>query len=422
MSPVSLVLNFHKLARVALKVIVGALESDARTRDIPVEFVDHRASLTDAIERELKRSRTVVVAWSFYSPQFTGIARDLARIKRHFSDPRVIHLAGGVHATTEPEQTLRAGFDFAAVGEGEHVIIDFMDRLQRGEDVRTAPGIASLDGGRVVRNGRGALVDLNAFPPFAVAHRKFGPIEVTRGCIYGCKFCATPFLNKARFRHRTIENVCRYVRVMKENGLRDYRFITPTSLSYGSADESVNLKAVEELLVRVRSIIGRHRRLYYGTFPSEVRPEHVTPEALAVLKKYVDNDNLIIGGQSGSENILRASHRGHDVEAIERATRYAREAGFEVNVDFLFNLPGESEGDVAASLALARRLTELGVRIHAHTFMPLPGTPYRDAPPGRLAPESMTELERLSSERRLYGQWRRQIRFAKEIAERRVVR
>jgi hypothetical protein len=38
MSQVSLVLNFHKLARVALKVIVGALESDARTRDIPVEF------------------------------------------------------------------------------------------------------------------------------------------------------------------------------------------------------------------------------------------------------------------------------------------------------------------------------------------------------------------------------------------------
>lgn len=65
MSPVSLVLNFHKLARVALKVIAGALESDPRTRDIPIEFVDNRASLTDVIERELGRSQTVVVAWSF---------------------------------------------------------------------------------------------------------------------------------------------------------------------------------------------------------------------------------------------------------------------------------------------------------------------------------------------------------------------
>ena len=92
MSPASLVLNFHKLARVALKVIVGALERDARTRDTSVEFVDHRASLTDAIARELERSQTVVVAWSFYSPQFTGIARDLARIKRQFPDsPRPAH-------------------------------------------------------------------------------------------------------------------------------------------------------------------------------------------------------------------------------------------------------------------------------------------------------------------------------------------
>jgi hypothetical protein len=66
MSPVSLVLTFHKLARVAFKVIVGALESDPRTRDIPVEFVDHRASLTDAIERALGRSQTAVVARSFH--------------------------------------------------------------------------------------------------------------------------------------------------------------------------------------------------------------------------------------------------------------------------------------------------------------------------------------------------------------------
>lgn len=54
--------------------------------------------------------------------------------------------------------------------------------------------------------------------------------------------------------------------------------------------------------------------------------------------------------------------------------------------------------------------------------MPLPGTPYRDAPPGRIAPEVIAALDQLSSERHLYGQWRRQIQFAAEIAERRAVR
>ena len=79
----------------------------------------------------------------------------------------------------------------------------------------------------------------------------------------------------------------------------------------------MNLGAVEALLAACREELGPTRRLYFGTFPSEVRPEHVSQEALAVLKKYVDNDNLIIGGQSGSDVVLKHSKRCHDVEAID---------------------------------------------------------------------------------------------------------
>ncbi len=420
MAKVALVLNCRKTGAHALKVLAGALEIDPVTDALPLHFAKSLSQALAVTRAALEHSAQVVVAWSFYSPDFRAIAAELAAFKRGLADPRLVHLAGGVHATAEPEQTLAAGFDYAALGEGEHVLIDFSKALAAGGEARAVRGIAYRADGEVVRNGRGALAELDAFPPFAVKHRRFGPIEITRGCIYGCKFCATPFMNKARFRHRSIANVCHYAAIMKANGLRDYRFITPTALSYGSDDEAVHLDALEELLASVRAVIGPKARLYFGTFPSELRPEHVTPEALALLKRYVDNDNIIIGGQSGSEDILRSSRRGHDVEAIERAVRYAREAGFSVNVDFLFGLPGETERDVGASLWLAQKLTDLGARIHAHTFMPLPGTPYRYADPGRIAPEVIAALDRLSSERRLYGQWRRQIRLAAEIAERRA--
>ncbi len=419
MPPVTLVLNYSNIATHAFRVLVGALETEPRTRGVAVVFAKGAAALSSAIGDARMNGHKVVVAYSFYSPSFGAMIKAMQRVRDGVSDKNVIHLAGGVHASAEPAQTLQAGFDLVAVGEGERIIIDVIDRLQRGEDTRAVRGIGYLENGEVVRNGRGEVVDLNAFPPFAVGHRRFGPIEITRGCIYGCKFCATPFLNKARFRHRTIENVCRYVRIMKENGLKDYRFVTPTALSYGSADESVNLDAIEELLGRVRAIIGRRRRLYYGTFPSELRPEHVTPEALAILKKYVDNDNLIIGGQSGAEQVLARSRRGHGVEAIVRAVTLCVAAGFKPNVDFLFGLPGETRPDVEASLRLAQHVTELGARVHAHTFMPLPGTPYRHAPPGKIDPDVMQTLDRLTSQRRLYGQWRRQLAIARTLAERR---
>jgi radical SAM superfamily enzyme YgiQ (UPF0313 family) len=241
--------------------------------------------------------------------------------------------------------------------------------------------------------GKGEAVTLDEFPPFAAKHWKFGAIEITRGCIYACSFCQTPFLNKARFRHRSPAEVERHVRVFRAAGNRDLRFVSPTSLSYGSPDESVNLDAVDELLGRVRAAMGEDGRVFFGSFPSEVRPEHVTPEAMRVLKKWVDNDNLIIGGQSGSLRMLEATHRGHDVESIERAVHVAVEGGFTPNVDFILGMPGETPEDAALSLALMERLAKAGARVHNHTFMPLPGTPFKNAPAGTVDDVSRQRLE-----------------------------
>ena len=57
--------------------------------------------------------------WSFYSPDAASLAEELGRIRELADGPGVQHVAGGVHATAEPVQTLDAGWDLAAVGEGE---------------------------------------------------------------------------------------------------------------------------------------------------------------------------------------------------------------------------------------------------------------------------------------------------------------
>lgn len=419
---VALIFSYQFPGKFALNVLAGAVESDEALRGVALRFPRDREALLAEATRCLDEGFRVVVAWSFYSPSFPAAAAEQAWLRERLPGRELLCIAGGVHATAETEQTLRAGFDLVGVGEGEPIIRELLGRLLRGEDPRLTRGMARLEGGRLVPNGRGEGVDLNAYPPFAAEHDKFGPIEITRGCIYACRFCQTPFMNRARFRHRSVEDVRRWVAVMRAAGKRDVRFISPTSLSYGSADERVNLEAVEALLAACREAAGPKGRLFYGTFPSEVRPEHVTPEALAVLKRYVDNDNLIIGGQSGSERILQSSRRGHDAETIVRAARIAVEAGFEPNVDFILGLPGEAPEDIQATLALMRRLADAGARVHGHTFMPLPGTPFRDAPPGSVDEETRVELERLASQGRLYGHWKQQIAVARGIAERRVRR
>ncbi|MDY7227440.1 TIGR04013 family B12-binding domain/radical SAM domain-containing protein [Hyalangium rubrum] len=420
---VSLVLSYQYPGKYAFTVLAGAIESDATLSGVSLHFPRDRESLLATVRQCADAGDTVVAAWSFYSASFGAAAEELTWVRERLEGRRVLCIAGGVHATAETEQTLRAGFDLVAVGEGEHLLRELLGRLQRGEDPKGTRGMARLEAGRVVHNGRGeGVVDLDAFPPFAAGQGKFGAIEITRGCIYACRFCQTPFVSKARFRHRSVRNVAEWARVLRRSGRRDVRFISPTSLSYGSVDEAVNLAAVEELLAALKEAMAPEGRIFFGTFPSEVRPEHVTPEALAVLKRYVANDNLIIGGQSGSERILKSSHRGHDTESVVRAVRVATEAGFLPNVDFILGLPGEEAQDIDATLRLMEQLSDLGARVHGHTFMPLPGTPYRDAPAGRVDEETQRRLERLASQGRLYGHWKQQEALAEQIVQRREPR
>jgi B12-binding domain/radical SAM domain protein len=391
--------------RAALNVVSGALGADPRTRAVPVVFARRRC---DALAAMRAAAGEVVVGWSFYSTDFARAVEDLAWLRAH--GPPALHLAGGVHATAEPLATLRAGFDLVAAGEGETTAVAIFAALLRGDDPRRLPGTAHLEGGALRSHGVGVRAALDAFPPFDARHAKFNPIEITRGCVFACSFCQTPFMFKARFRHRSVADVCHHAQALRASGRQRYlRFLTPTALSYGSDDAGVNLAAVEDLLGSLRAAVGPAAKIYFGTFPCEVRPEHVSARALAILGRYVDNRTLVIGGQSGSERVLAATHRGHGVGDTERAVRLALAAGFEPHVDFIFGLPGESADDQALTVAFAERLAALGARIHSHGFLPLPGTPLAGARPTAVAPRAAERLAHLESQGAMYGQWRGQL-------------
>ncbi len=414
MAELRVIVNFNKTARYAFNVLVGALEAKIADGRMTLLAARNHQELLALLGQAGDCQKTLVL-WSFYSPQFIEVSERVKDARRIEGADNVIHLAGGVHASAEPWQTLRAGFDYVAVGEGEQIIVDVVQALLHDESLESVQGIAWLEGERWRRNGRGGLVDLNDFPPFAPKFHLFGAIEITRGCVYACKFCQTPYASKARFRHRSIEQVARYATIMRAEGFRDFRFLSPTALSYGSEDESVDLDAVGRLLAATRQAVGADGRIFFGSFPSELRPEHVTREALRLLKRYVNNDNLIIGGQSGSQKVLDSSRRGHSVDSIVSAVRLCRDEGFVANVDFLLGLPGEDTEDIRQTLDLAQELSAMGARIHNHSFMPLPGTPFRRADAGAIDAYTQTAIVQMEVTGKAYGKWRAHMETAQAL-------
>lgn len=375
-----------------------------------VRFVRGREALAAEIAGA---GAPVVVAWSFYSPDFARAADDLAWVRAH-TGAGALHVAGGVHATAEPAAVAAAGFDVVAVGEGEATFVELCAAVADGADPRAVPGVAGA-----------AAAARRPLDDFAACNLRFGKwnaLEITRGCVYACSFCQTPFMFKARFRHRSVADVRRHVEAMAAGGLRYVRFVSPTALSYGSADESVNLAAVDELLAAVRGALPADGRIYFGTFPSEVRPEHVTDESLAVIARWCDNRTLVIGGQSGSDRMLADMHRGHTVADVVRSVEVAVRNGFRPDVDLLLGMPGETPDDRLATVALAEQLVALGARMHSHAFMPLPGTPLKNAVPAPIEPEVGAALERLESRGASYGQWRAQQVIAADLVRLRRAR
>jgi radical SAM superfamily enzyme YgiQ (UPF0313 family) len=201
-----------------------------------------------------------------------------------------------------------------------------------------------------------------------------------------------------------------------EQGYDYVRFITPNAFAYLSEDNghTVNLDAIERLLREMAILVGK-KRVYFGTFPSEVRPETVTPEAVAVVRRYCDN--LIFGAQTGSERMLEVLHRRHSVDDVYRAAEVIVAGGLKPVVDLILGLPGEEAEDRAATVRLMEDLAAMGAVLHTHTFMPLPGTPLEGAPPGRVDPSLHPLLDRLASQGHQIGQWRKQEEIAQAIWE-----
>ncbi len=340
--------------------------------------------------------------FSFFTTQIFEIKNLIEKIGSLKTD-NLVKIAGGPHPTGMPKEVLNFGFDYVVCGEGEYIILDLI-KDKKEEKIIYGKKVLNLD----------------KFITFSERYKKFGPIEISRGCPFGCYFCQTPFLFGKNMRHRSIDSILKLVEILIRNNKRDIRFITPNSFAYGSIDgKSINYSELEKLLKNIRNLIKNKGRIFLGTFPSEVRPEFVNEETISLIKKYCDNDNLVIGAQSGSERILKMINRGHKIEDIYKATEITIKNNLKANLDFIFGFPNEKEEDIKETIKIIKDLIKIGARIHLHTFIPLPQTPLfkiglKDFSYNQ---EIIKLIKELLPKGKIYGNWEKQLIIRKKLIE-----
>lgn len=293
-------------------------------------------------------------------------------------------IVGGPHATACPREV--AGYaDYVVVGEGEYTLPRLLEDLRDGGEGRI-PGVMTGD----FFTPATTSVLLDAYPAFSEMK---GYVEITRGCPHACGYCQTPQIFGHCMRHRSIDAVARFA-----NRHEQSRFVSPNAFAYGSDGLHPRWDKIEHLFMQCR------HQIFFGTFPSEVRPEFVCNESLSLVTQYCANTKLHFGAQSGSDVVLEKLHRGHTVADVLNAVDLCREYALVPVVDFIVGLPFESDEDQIATLDCIRQVSGNGV-IHVHRFIPLPGTPLAGTVARELLPEAEKMLGKLALRGRLTGSW-----------------
>jgi B12-binding domain/radical SAM domain protein len=350
------------------------------------------------------------VCMSAMTENFEAVAGLLGAMRIR-SGRNFVAVCGGPHATADPDGVLDAGFDISAVGEGEEVVREIARRLAAGDRL-------ARSGTRGVKIA-GGPVELDSLPPLPERVRFRAYIEIGRGCRWGCAYCQTPQIFGHRERFRSPESVERTIARYAASGMKDFRLLLPNALGYMSERASEpNCAALEELLRRARRAASGGR-VFLGSVPSEMRPDYVTPDALAILKEYVSNRQVVIGAQSASQLVLDEVGRGHTTEVIEEACQVVVGHGFLPTVDIVLGFPTEEPAERQASFDLIERLRQARAIINMHFFMPLPGTPLASSVPRFLSDGEHQLLDGLALKGVIRGRWRLQEEIARKwVADR----
>ncbi|MFA6448062.1 MAG: radical SAM protein [bacterium] len=348
--------------------LVNFLKTDpqvALDTDAEIEIFD-AADNDEVVLRNIRRRKPDVVGFTcFYwsVEKCLNVARKLKLVS-----PETITIAGGPQIT-ELLFAKTPCLDFAARGEGEIVLREFMKALTTGGDPAKVRGLMyRKDGKAFTDSGQSFVENLDDLPPLSECvplreailssfERKF-PLETSRGCPNKCSYCNW---NMHSVRFHSIINFERNLRFLMDSLPPRNKTIIDFTDSY--LDINIKrLKDVLKLLIKYRKP-GVEFRGYFLF-------NNLDAESIDLLDR-ANFRRLSLGLQALNPDVRQTLNRNwFDDESLERAI--SLQDRFQIMIDLLLGVPGDNSGNFKDTIA---RLWRRGANdITASVLRVLPGT------------------------------------------------
>ena len=316
----------------------------------------------------------------FHDFDLVGISSDTPRhnasirIAQRVKEQKVPVVIGGPHVTFMDEEALRSGaVDYVVRGEGEYVMLNLVEHLSSGGNVKDVAGISYLKNGDVIRNPDPPLIaDLDTLPLPArellpmryysveLSGRRATSIITSRGCPFNCSFCSSSELFGRKWRMREPEAIVDEVKEVKKR----YNI---TAILF--MDDNFTLDP--DRTIRICELMNHHdlniKWWCFSRVDTIVRHEEMVQSMADAGAQEV-----FIGVESPNQEVLDGYKKGITPDMSYRAIHILRKYGIRSMASFIIGNLHETKEMIKETIKFAKKLSPNKAQFSILT--PYPGT------------------------------------------------
>ncbi len=332
--------------------------------------------LVDAPPHDISAKEVIDIAKDFDMVViFTSTAgfRNDSLLAENLKDtyPNILIGMVGPHVTALPKESLEEAraVDFVAIGEFDYTILD----IAKGMRLSDVKGIAYRRGKEIVINPKREFIqDMDSLPSVLDVYKRDLKIEnyfigyllhpylslyTGRGCPGRCTFCLWPqTIAGRRYRKRSPRVVIEEMKRAKE------MFPQVKEFFFDDDTFTADFKRAEEIAKGLGKL---------GITWSCSSRANVPERTLSVMKEN-GLRLLMVGVESGSDEILKNIKKGITTEQIRRFMKSCKKLGISVHATFVLGLPGETRETIEKSIEFAKEIDPDTIQVSIAT--PYPGT------------------------------------------------